>query len=101
MTNTRSASVEQILNQSFDQNTQKLQVEALAYDPVNQTPTPMQQPATGFTINGYDYFNVSSVDSTTDLITYKKGGASGSTLATLTVVYTDTSKDTVQTITKS
>lgn len=101
MTDVVPYSVEHILNQSFDKNTEKLQMENLVYDPTANTPSPMLQPATGFSINGYDYFALVATDSVTDTITYKSGGSGGTTVATLTIVYTDSSKQTVSSITKT
>ena len=49
----------------------------------------------------YDYVSVSYPNATTETYTYKQGGASGTTVATITVTYTDSSKESVLTIEKS
>ena len=43
----------------------------------------------GFSLSVYDYISKENTNSTTETYTYKSGGASGSTVATITVVYTD------------
>lgn len=45
-------------------------------------------------IAGYDYAALSQT-STTDVYTYRQGGASGTVLATLTITYTDSTKATI------
>lgn len=49
----------------------------------------------GFT---YDYVAVAYPSSTTETYTYKSGGASGTTLATITVTYTDSTKENVSSV---
>ena len=48
----------------------------------------------------HDYISAAYPNSTTEVYTYKEGGASGTTVATITVVYTDSSKDLISTVTK-
>jgi hypothetical protein len=48
----------------------------------------------------YDYVSVGYPDGTTEVYTFKYGGATGDTVATVTIVYTDSSKDNVSTVTK-
>jgi len=49
----------------------------------------------------YDYVAITYPDGTTEVYTFKSGGASGDTVATVTLVYTDTSKDNLSTVTKT
>ena len=46
----------------------------------------------------YDYIAVGYPTDTTETFTYKTGGASGSTVATITVTYTDDTKEDVSSI---
>jgi len=49
----------------------------------------------------YDYIGATYPNSTTEVYTYKTGGASGTTVATVTVVYTTATKDLLSTVTKT
>lgn len=49
----------------------------------------------------YDYMAYTNTDSTTDTFVYKTGGSSGTTVATVTIVYTDTTKATISTVTRT
>ncbi len=49
----------------------------------------------------YDYIGASYPDTTTDVFTYKTGGASGTTVAVITITYIDSSKESVSSISKS
>ena len=46
----------------------------------------------GFSIPPYDYVSVNYFDTVTEIYTFKIGGASGTVVATVTLVYTDASK---------
>lgn len=46
----------------------------------------------GFITSGYDYIGVAYPTSTTETYTYKTGGSSGTTVGTVTVTYTDSTK---------
>ena len=48
----------------------------------------------------YDYTVLTNPNSTTDLWTFKTGGSGGTTVATVTIVYTDTTKCVIDDITK-
>ncbi len=54
----------------------------------------------GFNIPAYDYISASST-ATTDTYVYKNGGAAGSTVNTITVTYTDSTKATLQSVAKT
>lgn len=49
----------------------------------------------------YDYIGVSYPDSTTEVYTFKIGGSGGTTVSTVTVVYTDATKANLSSVTKS
>lgn len=49
----------------------------------------------------FDYVGVAYPNSTTETYTYKTGGSGGTTVATVTVVYTDATKANISTITRS
>lgn len=59
------------------------------------------QVAFGFAIPGYDYIGVTYPDGVTEVYTYRTGGASGTIVATVTVVYTTTSKEYILSVTKT
>lgn len=60
----------------------------------------VRQAINGLNIGLYDYIS-NSPTSTTDVLTYKTGGASGTVIATVTIEYTDSTKDTIQTLTRT
>lgn len=49
----------------------------------------------------YDYISVAYPNATTEVYTYKTGGSSGSLAGTLTVVYTDDTKENISSVTRS
>lgn len=49
----------------------------------------------------YDYLAATYPNSTTEIYTYKTGGSGGTTVAVLTVVYTDSTKDFVSNVTRT
>ncbi len=55
----------------------------------------------GFAIPIYDYVSVAYPAATTETYTFKNGGSGGTTVATVTVVYTDSSKENLSTVTKT
>lgn len=55
----------------------------------------------GIAITDADYIAYTNTNSTTDTYVYKLGGSSGTTIATITIVYTDTSKSQISTVTKT
>jgi len=54
----------------------------------------------GISLPAWDYMSLSS-GATTDTYTFKTGGAGGSTVATVALEYTDATKATLSTVTKS
>lgn len=55
----------------------------------------------GFALPYYDYLSVSYPDSVTEIYTFKTDGASGSTVGTITIVYTSSTKANLSTVTRS
>ena len=49
----------------------------------------------------YDYIDVDESGGTTDVFTYKSGGSGGSTVATVTVTYTDATKQNIDFVTQT
>lgn len=49
----------------------------------------------------YDYIERTLTNSTTETYVYKSGGSGGTTAATVTVVYTDSTLGTISTVTKT
>lgn len=56
---------------------------------------------TGLRLPEYDYAARTEPDATSDLWTFKIGGAGGVTVCTVTVVYVDSDKDAISTITRT
>ena len=55
----------------------------------------------GLSLPTHDYEEYTYPDSTTTVLTCKQGGASGTTVATLTIIYTDSTKEDVSSVTKT
>ena len=53
----------------------------------------------GLVTSPYDYIGATYPDTTTEIYTYKEGGIGGTTVATVTVVYTDVTKEFITTVT--
>lgn len=49
----------------------------------------------------FDYIGAAYPDTVTEVYTYKTGGSGGTTVATITVVYTDSSKNFVSTVART
>ena len=54
----------------------------------------------GLNLTSWDYLS-NAPTATTDVFTFKNGGASGTTIATLTITYTDSTKAVIQTLIKT
>ena len=55
----------------------------------------------GLNLPVFDYMSRALTDSTTETYTFKSGGASGTTVATVVVVYTDSTLETISSVTKT
>lgn len=49
----------------------------------------------------YDYISVSYPSATTEVFTYKSGGSGGTTVSTITVSYTDGTKENISTVART
>lgn len=54
----------------------------------------------GFNLSAYDYVSASYPDGVTEIYTFKVGGSSGATVGIITIVYTDSTKNNISTVTK-
>ena len=52
-------------------------------------------------VKAYDYLSYTNTNATTDTYVYKTGGAAGTTTATVTIVYTDSTKAVISTVTRT
>lgn len=57
-------------------------------------------PAGGIVSDYYDFLSLTE-DTTTDVWTYKAGGSGGTTVATVTITYTDSNKGTISTVVRT
>lgn len=58
--------------------------------------------ANGLQIGTYDYVSMAlSGGNTTETYTFKIGGSGGTTIATITIVYTTSTRDIISTVTKT
>ncbi len=55
----------------------------------------------GLVTAAYDYIAATYPDTVTEVYTYKTGGSGGTTVATVTVVYTTATKDVLTSVTRS
>lgn len=55
----------------------------------------------GFVVDDYNYISVAYPTSTTEVYTYKDGGSSGSTVATVTVTYTSAAKTDLSSVSRT
>jgi len=55
----------------------------------------------GLVTSAYDYVGVTYPNSTTETYTFKTGGSGGTTVATVTVVYTSASKANISSVTRT
>lgn len=70
----------------------------MVIDPVSQTDLQNLQ---GFVLPQYDYIGVGYPNATTETYTYRTGGAAGTVVGTITVVYSDSTKTTLLSVTKT
>ena len=78
-------SAQEVLNRAFDESSNSLNTLG----------------GNGFQIDPYDYLSVDYPDTVTEIYTYKTGGSGGTTVATLTTVYTSASKEVLSSVTKT
>ena len=93
----------------FDDNRKPFLTALSALD--GYTAVPLKaDPSTGALLNTstgtligelYDYIGVAYPIDTTEVYTFKQGGSGGTTVATITIVYTDNTKAKLLTVTKT
>lgn len=64
-------------------------------------PLPVYQSAGVLVSESFDYISAAYPNATTETYTFKSGGSGGTTVATVTVVYTDSTKASLSTVTKT
>ena len=90
-----------------NKNIRDLEQEAFALDDDNRVNKRVliskAEGSLGGILNGvnYDFVSVAYPTTTTEVFTFKEGGAGGTTTATITIVYTDTTKEFISTVTKA
>lgn len=55
----------------------------------------------GMLTESYDYLSINYSTSTQEIYTFKSGGSGGTTVATLTINYTDSTKNNISTVEKT
>lgn len=60
-----------------------------------------RKPNIGLVPKAYDYMSYTNTNATTDTYTYYTGGVGGTLVATVTIVYTDSTKAQVSTVTRT
>jgi len=60
-----------------------------------------QEAIAGLVTEPFDYVGAAYPDTTTEVYTFKEGGLGGATVATVTVVYTDTTKEFITSVTSA
>lgn len=107
-----SQSEQYVLNYSFDELYKILMVGLAGFNPtttnydriqIDNVTGGIKTSATngGLVTAAYDYTAYTNTNTTTDTYVYKSGGAAGTTVATVTIVYTDTTKAQVSTVTRT
>lgn len=92
--------VQYILNYSYDETFESLTFVPQAYDPTTNTTT-RAYPASPMNLKPYDYAARVLTNATTVTWTLKSGGAAGTTTNTIVIVYTDSTLETISTVTKT
>ena len=69
--------------------------------PINFATEETLQSIAGMVGSVYDYLVVTYPNTTTEVYTFKTGGSGGTTVSVVTIVYTDTTKEFISTVTKS
>jgi len=62
---------------------------------------PLSVELPGFKLPDYDYIAATYPNSTTEVYTYKSGGSSGTIVGTVTVTYSNSSKETLTSVEKT
>lgn len=95
MSQATEKTVQAILNANCDE-TGRLAVGTAVWDGTSWVAA-----SSGLGLPGYDYVSLAISPATTETYTFKKGGASGDVVATVTIVYVDSSRATISSVTKT
>jgi hypothetical protein len=87
-------------NTSFDDDFGVNAVEILEYDPTANTLNRVM-PANALNLKPFDYCAMVISPTTTETYTFKSGGSSGTTTNTVVIVYTDSTRADISTVTKT
>lgn len=87
-------------NSSFDEDFGVNTVEKLVYDPTDDTLN-RAYPSVPLNLKPYDFASMAISPDTTETYTFKSGGSGGTTTNTVVVVYTDSTRADISTITKT
>lgn len=90
-----------VTSPSIDRDEHASDVKAKKVLPYGWTGTTAQKQPTPFITQAYDYVAVTYPDATTDVFTFKTGGSSGTTVQTVTIVYTDSTKASLVSVTRT
>lgn len=74
-------------------------VTLVGYD--TATNTPFRIGSTGLITEKWDYLKQTYPNDTTDVFTFKSGGSGGTTVAVVTIVYTDSTKENIDSVAKT
>lgn len=85
----------------MSRTSQKIKLNDSSGDTINPATEDTLSSIAGLSIPKHDYILASYPDNITEVYTYKIGGSSGTTVGTITVVYTDSTKDILSSVTKS
>jgi hypothetical protein len=100
MANTNTTNTPQhILNQSFDTTFEKLLAIGMTFDPTTGTLS-RGYPQNPLNLKPFDYVSMVISPATTETYTFKSGGASGTVTNTVVIVYTDSTRADISTVTK-
>lgn len=88
------------MNWSFDTDYNMNAVIPMAEDPTAGTVS-RAMPSNALNLKPFDYMVRVLTNATTETYTFKSGGAEGTTTNTVVIVYTDSTLDTISTITKT
>lgn len=82
-------------------NIGSVQIENESGAVINPATNETLESVAGFNIPEYDYVGIAYPNGTTEVWTFKVGGSGGTTVGTLTLVYVDSTKNQLSSVTKS
>ncbi len=100
---------QEVANKGFDETFKVPTVELLAYNSSSNTLDRVQINSSGELLGtigkivkeDFDFLSVAYPSGTNEVYTYKNGGSGGTVVATVTIVYTDSTKASLSTVTKT